>query len=325
MLYRTAIMLFAAAACLSCGRRATAKTVAAVPPPAQETAAHTARTVPFPEIPSYLSDEEAIAEYAAAHYWDGVDFADASWAESADVLEEGFARFVAVASLAPEASGTEAVRGMMRRLETHAAPEVYDMMIALADKYLYDPNSPLRNETLYIAVLEAQIADPNLEDIYKIAPRERLRMALKNRPGEPAADFSFTTAEGRHGTLYGTDAEYFLLFFHTPGCPACRQIREELIAVTAAEPLAAMLASGKLKIIALYPDADLSEWEKHRKDIPAAWINAYDGAQDIDKGELYDLRAIPSLYLLDRNKKVLLKDFTNPSLLAEVLNRPTEE
>src|SRR5699024_11081470 len=144
----------------------------------------------------------------------------------------------------------------------------------------------------------------------------------KNRPREPAADFSFATAAGRHGTLYGTDAEYVLLCFHNGGCPACRQLREDLIARASAAPPAAMLASGKLKIIALYPDADWSEWEEHRKDIPAAWINAYDGAQDINEGELYDLRAIPSLYLLDRNKKVLLKDFTNPSLLAEVLNRP---
>ena len=80
-----------------------------------------------------------------------------------------------------------------------------------------------------------------------------------------------------------------------------------------------------MKIIAPSPDAYLSEGEEHRKDLPAEWINAYDGAQDINVGELYDLRAIPSLYLLDRNKKVLLKDFTNPSLLAEVLNRPAEE
>lgn len=37
-------------------------------------------------------------------------------------------------------------------------------------------------------------------------------MALKNRPGDRAADFSFTTGKGGHGTLYDIDADYVLLF-----------------------------------------------------------------------------------------------------------------
>ena len=140
-----------------------------------------------------------------------------------------------------------------------------------------------------------QIADPDLEDIYKVAPRERLRMALKNRPGDRAADFSFTTGKGGHGTLYGIDADYVLLFFHNLGCPACREVRQGIVSVTAREPAAGMLASGKLRIIALYPDTEINE------------------------KELYDLRAIPSLYLLDRDKKVILKDFVNPEMLSDAL------
>jgi len=192
-------------------------------------------------------------------------------------------------------------------------------MTGLADKYLYDPNSPLRNEELYITVLEEQIADPDLEDIYKVAPRERLRMALKNRPGDRAADFSFTTGKGGHGTLYGIDADYVLLFFHNLGCPACREVRQGIVSVTAREPAAGMLASGKLRIIALYPDTDMAEWVAHANEIPDTWINACDKAQEINEKELYDLRAIPSLYLLDRDKKVILKDFVNPEMLSDAL------
>ena len=38
------------------------------------------------------------------------------------------------------------------------------------------------------------------------------------------------------------------------------------------------------------------------------WIDAYDAEQTILNQNLYDLKAIPTLYLLDKDKKVLLKD-----------------
>lgn len=39
-----------------------------------------------------------------------------------------------------------------------------------------------------------------------------------------------------------------------------------------------MIERGRLKILALYPDEDLTEWRNYRDHIPATWINAYDAA-----------------------------------------------
>ncbi len=38
------------------------------------------------------------------------------------------------------------------------------------------------------------------------------------------------------------------------------------------------------------------------------WINGYDKELTVLERELYDLKAMPTLYLLDKDKKVLLKD-----------------
>ena len=62
----------------------------------------------------------------------------------------------------------------------------------------------------------------------------------------------------------------------------------------------------KLAILAVYPDSDLTAWKKTT--YPAYFINAYDAVQTITKQELYDLKAIPTLYLLDREKRVQFKD-----------------
>ena len=70
------------------------------------------------------------------------------------------------------------------------------------------------------------------------------------------------------------------------------------------------IKNNKLKILAVYPDEDLEAWKKHISYMPAGWINSYDSTVSLKNDEIYDLKAIPTLYLLDKDKKVVLKDVT---------------
>lgn len=181
---------------------------------------------------------------------------------------------------------------------------------------LSDPNSQLRNEELYIPLLEAVIASPFYDSTAKIRPRFQLEMALKNRVGYSAADFTYTLADGKRGTLYDVASPYTLVYINNPDCHACKEIKEMLGTSTV---IANKLKAGQLKIVAIYPDEDLEIWRKHLTDTPAEWINGYDAQLAIRKDELYDLRAIPSLYLLDGEKKVLLKDCMSVDLIESYL------
>ena len=55
--------------------------------------------------------------------------------------------------------------------------------------------------------------------------------------------------------------------------------------------------------------------------VPSSWINAYDAGARISKEELYDLKAIPSMYLLDRDKRVLAKDAFEVGYIEWLLDR----
>ncbi len=85
----------------------------------------------------------------------------------------------------------------------------------------------------------------------------------------------------------------------------CERIRAEIVA---SPLLSEMIRAGRLEVLALYPDEDLTAWRAHAPQVPSSWINAYDAGARISKEELYDLKAIPSMYLLDRDKRVLAKD-----------------
>lgn len=64
----------------------------------------------------------------------------------------------------------------------------------------------------------------------------------------------------------------------------------------------------KLVFLSVFPDPELEVWRRMLPEQPKEWMCTYDDGQVITKERLYDLRAIPTFYLLDREKRVLLKD-----------------
>ncbi len=69
-----------------------------------------------------------------------------------------------------------------------------------------------------------------------------------------------------------------------------------------------LIKNKQIKILTIYPDEDLTLWKKHLNKLSTEWINGYDKGQILTLKNLYDLSTIPSFYLLDKEKKVLLKD-----------------
>lgn len=257
----------------------------------------------LPRPPAALATDSARLAYVAEHYWDAFDFRDTTWIADTAALEQAYANFLGVIfSMPPERTAL-----VQRRLVDSAAvcPAMYDRFVEVSDRYLDDPNSPMRSEELYIPVLEARIASPNVDDAYKIAPRCRLETALKNRPGTVAADFNYTTASGRTGRLSKLRGDHTLLLFYTPGCPDCARV-ERYIADS--KILAPLIASKRMAMLAVYVDGDLGAWRTHLSQMPAGWTVGWDPAQAINDRKLYDLPAIPNLYLLDKDKRVIFKD-----------------
>lgn len=259
-------------------------------------------------VPSTVLPEER-SVYLRDHYWDNFDFRDTTFLYEADTLEMLRVFFTYVAQLvAPDD------RTPIDTLMAHAAASkpmtLYFAM--LAERVLYDPNSPARNDELYIPVLEALVGSRWLDKWERMAPEHDLRLARQNRIGQPANDFRYTTADGTTHRMYDLSAEYLLLFINNPGCGMCKQVRE---AICESPMLNELVERGKLRVLAIFPDEDLTEWLDYRSRIPAQWINAYDKGCAIRDGELYDLKAIPALYLLDREKRVLVKDATDVGLI----------
>jgi len=82
-----------------------------------------------------------------------------------------------------------------------------------------------------------------------------------------------------------------------------------------------MIQRKDLVILTIYPDQDLEAWQNYLPQLPAQWINAYNPGAQVKDNHLYDLKAIPTLYLLDANKTVLVKDGTSATQIEAALKQ----
>lgn len=283
--------------CTACGNRKASDNQA------EDTKSDSTKIFALPVIPALLNTPESRADYLVRHYWENVDFADTTYLDHREVMEQAWVDYIDIMKLVPEETAISAIKQMYK--DAGKKKKVFFYFTDLAEKYLYDPNSPMRNEELYIPVLDAMLESTVLDDTEKILPKGRRDLAEQNRLGRQAEDFTYTLVSGKSGTLYGVKADYTLLFINNPGCHACEEGIKEL---KQAPAINKEFEAGNLKILSVYPDEDKEEWERHLSDFPKEWINGYDKKLMIKEKNLYDLKAIPTLYLLDKNKKVLLKD-----------------
>lgn len=253
-----------------------------------------------------IEEEKAQASYEILHYWDSFDFSDTARIHQPDITEQAFVDFINILPKSDSVTIRNSIKNMLHQAQLQdPTNSVYSHLLKLSDHYLYDPNSPFRKEELYIPVLKYILQDKSSSEVTKQQTEFNLNMILKNRLGEIASDATYTTASGGSSNLYQIESPYTILYFYNPDCNACK---EATVFLKTSKKISELLQSRKLSILAIYTDEDLALWKKHLDEIPSDWIVGYDKGQQIKKRRLYELRAIPSLYLLDKDKRVLLKD-----------------
>lgn len=194
-------------------------------------------------------------------------------------------------------------------------------IIELIDRYLYDPNSPVRDEDVYQPFAEALSRSAIVPAARRGAYAFDARKCLLNQRGTLADDFVFKDINGRTHTLYGVKAEMTILFFSNPGCHACRDITDALMARSY---VVDMIEKGELAVVNVYIDEETDKWLEYQKEYPKSWHSGYDPTFSIRNDLKYHIRAIPSLYLLDKDKRVMLKDAPQEKVLQLLDNLAAE-
>ncbi len=303
----SAFICFAALSCVGVKREGgsqsgSASSAASVASQAPQTS-QTEKGFSMPSVPTHIAPAERLG-YLAEHYWDNYNLSDSLLLANRDVTDGAFASYLWVLQQL-QGDSVALARSVERLLSRSLAAEstAFDRFTTLFEDYLYNANSPFLNEELYIPVLRYVVGCEALDDIYKFRPQRQLTMALKNRAGAVALDFSYTLDGGSSARMHSLRSPYTILFFNNPDCADCARVKEFFESSTL---FGELWQRGDLKVLSIYPDPDIELWRENS--YPEIMINGYDAQQRIIKEQLYDLKAIPTLYLLDEQKRVLLKD-----------------
>lgn len=257
-----------------------------------------------PDIPMMLRTEKDKYDFLAMNWWDNFAFQNEYCISKSKDAERAFIDFIRICSSVDKELSKKAIHKLMNKTKLNA--QSYAFFYGLAEKYYYHPNSPMRNEEAFAIYLEYVLADNTFSSTERIRPKMHLEDINKNRLGSIASDFSYITSEGKKGRLHQLKTNYILVYFNNPDCDDCKRALRQLKQSKAINQL---LQEGKLSLLSLYVDDDIALWKNHQHKTPDNWINARDDSSDLKiQNQLYILRAIPSIYLLDKNKKVLLKD-----------------
>ena len=292
----------------------------------KKTSAPQSRPFPLVQVPGVVAaEQDAAVEYAAEHYWDAFISSKGEYVCDSTLVhgvkktdvEEAFANWLGLLSNLDISRAKKDVSMLYSKADAcesaDTASNVFETMTGLVEKYLYDPNSPLRNEDLYGVYAKELSLCGRLEQLERDKYAREASLCSLNGIGTPAADFEFSDKRGVTKRLYDIKADYTLLFFSNPGCKACKEIIETLTNVLA---VSGLISTGKLAVVNVYIDEDLSAWYEYMPIYPEDWFNGFDPNGVIRADTLYNVRAIPSLYILDKDKIVLAKDAPQENVFA---------
>ena len=257
---------------------------------------------PFPQIPAMLVEPQQRATYLLMHYWDNVDFKDVKVVMNEDFMEQGFVNYLSVLPIVDAQTAEKSVEAMMKRAEENSV--AYRKIANIAEKYLFEPNSPMVSDEMYILFLNQILKTKVLSNVEKARFDHQYKVVMKNRVGSVATDFLYMDVKGEIGSLHKFKAEETLLIFYDPDCDNCAEIIEKL---RYNRELNAKIMSGKMRVLAIYAEENIELWKKELAKMPTNWTVGR-AVSKIKPLGLYVLRAMPAIYLLDKDKNVVKKE-----------------
>jgi peroxiredoxin len=256
--------------------------------------------------------------YYKQHYWDGVTFMDDRIIRSPFFLPkfEKFYRDILIQQ--PDSIIREADYQL---LLARSAPEMYKFLLNwLTDEYI-NPKY-MGQDAVFVHLFEkyhskgltSWLNEKQMETISR-----RAYMLMANLLGAKAADLEMVDTAGKPASLYKFDAAYTIVCFWDPNCGHCKDEVPRLDSFYKASWKAhgvkmygVLSGDSKEDLLPAWKkfitEHNLGEWAHVHmtKEMEAADV----AAQKPSYRQLYDVTMTPTMYLLDKEKRIIGKKLT---------------
>lgn len=260
-----------------------------------------------PSVPDRLSDSLERANYRVAHYWDYMDFEVDSLTSSRSFMEQSIKDYIRLFPMADSTVVKASVEGVVARAEADTL--AYSFFLNVPERYLLDEDPSMQEYYAYFA--DAFISSKFLADEYKERPRFLRQVALMNRVGTPATDLPYMTAKGDSARLSDLRGVPVILYMYNSGCSMCLTEAEYL---GQSSVLTDLISVGKLAVLAVSRTGDKDKWLSVAQRMPSGWIHG-SAVRELTDLDLYAVLHVPTIYLIDGDGNVVLKDVDTTDLI----------
>ena len=269
------------------------------------------QSFPYPAIPDTLRSVEQRAGYLSEHYWDNYNFADTLLLKSKEMTEQGFVNFIDILNrfnldyaskgvahkdiaqkditrkditrkgIAQKDITQKGIACFTRKAFSNAAAK--ERFENLIEHYFEDQLSPVRNDRVYLIFLEEMKNSPCFDETEKERIAFKIKTTNKKLPGDIAINFKFKDESGKEHQLSDYKDQKVILYFYDPDCENCHEVSAWLKQQT---------IPADIKVIKMIADNHISY--------------------------MYSLKNMPTIFLLDKENKVILKDCTAQELIENI-------
>ena len=283
--------------------------------------------------PKTHEDSVANFQYYKKHYWDGITFMDDRIIRTPFFLPKLENYYTNVVPPMPDSIIKESDYML---LLARSAPEIYKFLLNwLTDEYIYPKY--MGQDAVFVHLFEkyhSKGVSNWLNEKQMKTISDRAYMLMANLIGEQAANLQMVDSSGKDVPLYNINSKYIVICFWDPTCGHCQKQVPRLDSIYKAK----WKNEGVKMYGVLTETKDFDLWKKFIKDKNLGnWINVYEteaqrkiiaDSKQASYKQLYDVIQTPTLYLLDKDKKIIAKKLTleqmDDVLDAKIKNQSTK-
>ncbi|WP_373513119.1 redoxin domain-containing protein [Persicitalea sp.] len=266
------------------------------------------RVTQDPEIPDApvlangRKDSVWVFNYYKNHFWDNFDFADERLLRT-PFLQPKLERYVKELIVQVPDSVNKDADALIQKAAKAGNKELKSQIIYYITSEYENPKV-VGTEGVFVHMAEKYYLSGEMEVSADAVKRigDRVTSMKPLLVNQVIPDLTLSDTDKKPISIHGIKADYTVLFFYSPTCGHCKD---------AAPALKEFYDKNKVKgakVMAIATDQSSEDWKKFVKDYKLEELtNGYDYTFKHDFRTEYDVQTTPTIYVLDKNKKVIAR------------------